>query len=183
MFNLETRGFRETLDQLKDIDPELRKELFAKLRKSAKNLQDEARDYVDSEGLSGWKGWRGGYDAGAIGKGIKITRAKRRKRGTIQSNVIGVENTTAAGVIWELAGRRSNGAPPRPGINPRTGHSYGNGVGFVQAIRSKSQKRASRIVWGAWDSKSGFHIDSERDELEKAIERATRKIESRLGVQ
>lgn len=183
MFNLETRGFRQTLDQLKDIDPALRKELFTKLRKSAKDLQTEAKGYVDSQGLSGWKNWRGGYDPGTITGGIKITRAKRRKRGTIVSNVIGVENTTAAGVIWELAGRRSNGKQPQTGINPKTGHSYGNGVGFVQAIRNKSGQRASRIVWGAWDSRSGFHIDKERDELEKAIERATRKIESQLGVQ
>lgn len=182
MLNLESRGFRKTLDELKQVDPELRKELFAKLRTSAKRLQDEARDYVDAEGLSGWGNWRGGYNPTTISSGIKITRAKRRRRGSAVSNVIGVENTSAAGVIWELAGRRSNGAPPRSGINPKTGYSYGNGVGFVQAIRDKSRQRASRTVWGAWDSKSGFHIEKERESLNNAIVRATRKIEARLGV-
>lgn len=181
MLSIEARGFRETLDQLKKIDPEFRKTIFADMRTHAVALQEEARDYIDDEGLDGWKRWRGGYDPGTISGGIKITRAKRRKRGTAISNVIGVENTTAAGVIWELAGRRSNGEPPRMGINPRTGRSYGNGVGFVQAIRRKSGQRASRIVWGAWDSKSGFHIDKAREQLIIAITSATRRVESRLG--
>jgi len=181
MIQMKSEGFRKTLDQLKQVDPELRKELFKRMRESAKDLQSEARDYVDADGMSGWKNWRGGYDANAISRGIKITRAKRRKRGTAVSNVIGVENTTAAGVIWELAGRKTNGAAPRPGINPKTGHSYGNGVGFIAKIRRESGLRASRTVWGAWDSKSGFHIDNERDKLNNVIVRATRKIEAKLG--
>jgi len=181
MLRVQTSGFRETLNELKDIDPAMRKEILKMTRRSAQDLQQEAQSYVNGQGLSGWNNWRGGYDPGTIRSGIKITRAKRRKRGSTISNVVGVENTTAAGVIWELAGRRSNGAQPRSGINPKTGRTYGNGVGFVRAIRARSGQTASRLVWHAWDTEAGFHIDKARDSLINAIDNATRKIQSKLG--
>lgn len=177
---VEVQGFRKTIAALKELDPEVNKDVTKTLRDSAKRLQSEARGLIDPAGLSGWKGWRTGYDATAISTGIKITTAKRRKRGTAVSNVIGVTNTTATGVIWELAGRRSNGAPPRPGINPKTGWTYGNGVGFVAAIRRKSGKRASRTVWGAYDSPQNWSVESERDALIAAVDKATKATQQKL---
>jgi hypothetical protein len=177
---IEVQGLRTTLAALKDLDPEVSKEVTKTLRNSAKRLQSEARGLVDSQGLSGWKNWRTGYDANLISQGIKITTAKRRRRGTAVSNVIGVTNTTAPGVIWELAGRRSNGQSPRPGINPKTGWTYGNGVGFIDAIRRKSGQRASRTVWGAYDSPQGWSVISEREILINAVEKATQTTQSKL---
>ena len=177
---VEVQGFRKTISALKELDPEVNKDVTKTLRDSAKRLQSEARGLINPEGLSGWKGWRTGYNANTISTGIKITTAKRRKRGTAISNVIGVTNTTAAGVIWELAGRRSNGAPPRPGINPKTGWTYGNGVGFVAAIRRKSGQRASRTVWGAYDSPSDWSVESERDALIAAVDKATKATQQKL---
>lgn len=181
MIRVETKGFRTTLAALKELDPEANKDVTKTLRASAKRLQNEARGLIDSAGLSGWGNWRGGYDPTTISNGIKITTAKRRKRGTAVSNVIGVQNTTAAGVIWELAGRKTNGTPPRPGINPKTGYTYGNGVGFVAAIRSKSGKRASRLVWGAYDSPQEWSADTERELLIAAVDKACKATQAKLG--
>lgn len=177
---VETKGFRNTLSALKELDPEVNKDVTKTLRKSANRLRDEARGLVDSDGLSGWKNWRTGYNADNIRTGIKTTTAKRRKRGTAVSNVIGVQNTTAAGVIWELAGRKSDGSPPRPGINPKTGWTYGNGAGFVAAIRRKSGKRASRTVWGAHDSPQDWSVESERDALIAAVDKACKATQAQL---
>jgi hypothetical protein len=177
---VETKGFRNTLSALKDLDPEVNKDVTKTLRQSANRLRSEAQDLVDNTGLSGWKGWRGGYDADGIRSGIKVTTAKRRKRGTAVGNVIGVQNTTAAGVIWELAGRKSDGASPRPGINPKTGWTYGNGVGFVAAIRRKSGKRASRTVWGAHDSPQDWSVESERETLIAAVDKACKATQAKL---
>lgn len=177
---IQVEGFRTTIAALKELDPEISKEVTKTLQTSAKRLQAEARGLVNPEGLSGWKGWRTGYNPTSISQGIKITTAKRRKRGTAVSNVIGVTNTTAAGVIWELAGRKSNGQPPRDGINPKTGWTYGNGVGFVAAIRRKSGKAASRTVWGAYDSPQDWSVESERDALIAAVEKATKATQAKL---
>lgn len=169
------------MNVLKELDNDVRKEINDALRSSANQLRDEARGLVDPAGLSGWKNWRTGYDQAAIRKGIGVTRAKRRKRGTATSNIIGVQNNTAAGVIWELAGRKSNGAPPRLGINPKTGWTYGNGVGFVAAIRRKSAQRASRLVWGAHDSPQDWNQSQAQDLIVAQVEKATKAAEARLG--
>lgn len=180
MIRVEVKGFRKTLAALKELDPEVNKDVSKTLKASAARLQSEARGMINPEGLSGWKNWRTGYNPSTISSGMKVTTAKRRKRGTAVSNVIGVSNTTAAGVIWELAGRKTNGAPPRPGINPKTGWTYGNGVGFVAAIRRKSGQRASRLVWGAYDSPTDWSVASEQDTLIAAVEKATKATQAKL---
>lgn len=181
MIRLEAKGFRHTMDVLKELDADVRKEINDALRDTANELRDEARGLVNPDGLSGWKNWRTGYDQSNIRKGIGVTRAKRRKRGTVVSNFIGVQNNTAAGVIWELAGRKTNGAPPRLGINPKTGWTYGNGVGFVNAIRRKSGQQASRLVWGAYDSPQDWNQTEGRDVIVAQIEKATKAAEAKLG--
>lgn len=178
---IQIKGIRNTLDVLKDLDNDLRLDVLKVLKGQADRLRNEARGMVDPDGLSGWGGWRGGYNPGTIRGGIKTTTAKRRARGGIIVNVAGVENTTAAGVIWELAGRKTNGAPPRPGINPKTGWTYGNGVGFVNNIRSKSGRRASRLVWGAYDSPEDFNISNARTTIEAVAFHAAKVAQDKLG--
>jgi len=177
------KGVRNTLDTLKDLDNDVRKQVMKGLRKNANELRDEARGLVKGgQPLSGWKGWRGGYDSGAIQSGIKVTAAKRRKRNAKTVNVIGVENTTAAGVIWEVAGRKTSGKPPQFGVNPKTGWSYGNGVGFIQAIRRKSGVTASRLVWDAYDSPQAFDKSKARDDIIELVDKATQAAQNKLGV-
>lgn len=150
-FDTKIYGVADTFKQLRSVDPILTKELVKEMKKPGMTIARLARTYVDPEGLSGWKGWREGYNANTIRRGItsSVTTGRSRKRGNA---VLRVLNKSAAGSIWELAGRRTNGAPPRPGINPKTGWTYGNGVGFVDAIRSKSGRTASRLIWEAWDN-------------------------------
>lgn len=179
---VEVKGIRNTLAVLKELDPEVNKEVTKGLQNVADELKREAQNMVEpGQPLSGWKGWRGGYNADTIKGGIKRTTAKRRKRGTVVSNAMAVQNTTAAGVIWELAGRKTDGAPPRPGINPKTGWTYGNGVGFVNAIRRKSGQRASRLVWGAYDSPQDFNRTTAADEIVRLVDKATQAAQAKLG--
>ena len=180
--NVEIKGIRTTLDALKELDSDVRKDVLQGLRASANELRNEAQGLVKAgQPLSGWKSWRGGYDNNAIRGGIKVTTAKRRKKGTVISNVMGVQNTTAAGVIWELAGRKSDGAAPRPGINPKTGWTYGNGRGFVAKIRAESGQRASRLVWGAYDSPADFNKAKSADQVIALVNKATEACQAKLG--
>lgn len=179
---VEIKGIRNTLDVLKQLDKDVSKEVTKGLRDSANELRDEARGLVKGgQPLSGWKNWRGGYDSASIVSGIKTTTAKRRAKGTVVSNTMGVQNTSAAGVIWELAGRKTNGASPQFGINPKTGHSYGNGRGFVAKIRSASGKSASRLVWDAHDSPQGWNQQTAADDIMNLVNKATETAQKRLG--
>lgn len=178
---VEVKGIRTTLAALKELDREVSKEVTKGLTGVADQLKSESQGLVKGgQPLRGWKGWRGGYDADTISGGIKRTTAKRRKRGTVVSNAMAVTNTTAAGVIWELAGRKTEGASPRPGINPKTGWTYGNGVGFVNAIRRKSGARASRLVWGAYDSPQDFNREEAKDKIVALVEKATQATQAKL---
>jgi hypothetical protein len=179
---VEIQGIRNTLDVLKELDNDVRKEVLKGLRGSANELRDEARGLVKGgQPLSGWKNWRGGYDAATIVSGIKTTTAKRRSKGTVVSNTMGVQNTSAAGAIWELAGRKTNGAPPQPGINPKTGWTYGNGRSFIAKIRSASGKTASRLVWDAHDSPQSWNQDQAADDILELVNKATETAQKRLG--
>ena len=178
---IKVKGIRNTLDVLKQLDDDLRVDTLKALKDQSNALRNEARGLVDPEGLSGWRGWRGGYSAVNIRGGIKTTTAKRRKRGSAIVNVVGVENTTAAGVIWELAGRKSEGQHPRSGINPKTGWTYGNGVGFVNSIRAKSGRRASRLVWGAYDSPEDFNKSNAVSIIEAVAFHAAKVAQNKLG--
>jgi hypothetical protein len=149
-FDSKIFGVADTFKALRQADPIMSKQLTKEMKKPGMEIARKARTFVDPEGLSGWGEWRGGYDAKVIKRGItaSVTSGRSRKRGNA---VLRVLNKSAAGSIWELAGRQTNGAPPRPGINAKTGWTYGNGVGFVDAIRRKSGKKASRLIWHAWD--------------------------------
>lgn len=179
---VEVKGIRTTLAALKELDSEVSKEVTKGLTNVADELKREAQDLVpNGQPLRGWKGWRTGYNADTIRGGIKRTTAKRRKRGTVVSNAMAVQNTTAAGVIWELAGRKTNGARPRGGINPKTGWTYGNGVGFIEKIRSESGQRASRLVWGAYDSPQDFNQETAKDQIVALVDKATKATQAKLG--
>lgn len=179
---VEISGIRNTLDVLKELDNDVRKDVLKGLRQSANDLRNEARGLVKGgQPLSGWKNWRGGYDSATIVSGIKTTTAKRRRKGTVVSNMMGVQNTSAAGAIWELAGRKTDGAPPQPGINPKTGWTYGNGRAFIDKIRRESGRSASRLVWDAHDSPQAWNQDQAADDILELVNKATETAQKRLG--
>lgn len=158
-------GFRQTIQVLKELDDEAGEASMAAIKESAGVLRDEARSLVDPVGLSNWGAWRTGYDAARVRGGIKMTRGKFRKRGSARSNVVGVINTTAPGVIWELAGRRT---------------SADNSV-FVRNVQNKSGRPASRLLYAAADSNQQWNADHARPLIEAAAEKATKAAQARLG--
>lgn len=171
-FDSKIYGVAETFKALRAVDPDMTRQLLREMKKPGMAVAKMARTFVPSEGLSGWGEWRGGYDSNAIRRGItaSVTTGRSRKRGNA---VLRVLNKSAAGSIWELAGRASNGQPPRPGINPKTGYSYGNGVGFIDAIRRKSGEPASRLIWHAWDK-------SDQAGAQEAVKSAVASAEAEL---
>lgn len=142
---MKVHGVRTTLLALKQLDPDVSKQVMATLKAAQELLRSRAVSNVYGPGLSGWGNWRGGYDAGTIAAGIKPTTAKSRKRGSAVSNVAGVANMSPAGAIWEVAGRKTDGKPPGVGKGGR-----GNGAAMIAAIRAKDGQ-ASRTIWRAYD--------------------------------
>ena len=162
---VEATGFRQTIAVLKELGDEAGEESMNAIKQSAGTLRDEARSLVDPVGLSSWGAWRTGYDSGRVRAGIKLTRGKFRERGTTRSNVVGVVNQSAPGVIWELAGRRT---------------SAENSV-FVRNIQNRSGRRASRLLYAAADSTQDWNRDQAEPLLQAAADKATKAAQAKLG--
>jgi len=171
-------GLKETLRALDQMDKRTRKETRKELYEAAVQVQQLAQTYVDPQGLSGWKRWKGGYQPARIAAGIRLTRITGRFGNYKDRNMIAVVNSTAAGAIWEVAGRKSNGRRPRRGRRrerKRVGRkyeytgrllgTYGNGRGFVTAIRNRGGD-ASRTVWAAYDQTDAGYV---RKRVEKML--------------
>lgn len=174
-------GLKETLQALDRMNRRTRKATVKELHDAAAEVRDLAQGYVNPNGLSGWKKWRGGYDASNIVAGIRLTRLTTRAYGFEYRNMIAVVNSNPAGAIWEVAGRKKKGRKPKRGRqetvrgqyfsksrgrmltgNIATGNlrrgGWGNGIAFIKGITGKDPGgNPSRIVWRAYDeTNAGF---------------------------
>lgn len=161
-------GAQDVMRALNKMDPAAKREIDKALREAAGDLVQGGRRLVDPQGLSGWGNWRGGYDPTSIASGIKVKRGGSRKRGQITRNFVGVTNSTAAGAIWELAGRRSNGKNRR-------------GEAFIRNVTRRGGA-PSRTVWAAADSSDMGRVQEKvLDAMNRAMSLVQAGIDSAEG--
>ena len=172
----EITGVYETLAALKAFDKNLARRTDKKINDAAREVAKLGQSLVDPQGLSGWQRQlpggtgatrRAGYDPALIAKGIKVKRRRQKKRsnGEVRSFVV-VANTTAAGAIWEVAGRKSDGKTPA-------------GRAMVRNIRNRGGA-ASRTIWAAADQTDmGALRQKIRDVINQSVAEANAKIKRR----
>lgn len=110
----ELKGANELRRALKKFSPDLDKETREEMIGFLKPLVKKARGFMPSNGdmPSGWVGTAEAgqfpkYDAGAARRGVgyKLTPTKPNRQGWVQT--VSIHNKTAAGAIFETAGRKS----------------------------------------------------------------------------
>ena len=140
------RGVHDTLAALKELDKNALRRTNRAINAAAGEVAKTARTLVDPQGLSGWQrqlpggrsgNRRKGYSPVEVASGIKVKRRRPRRRGPVEQAFVVIENSTPAGAIWEVAGRKSDGVTPA-------------GRAMVAAIRRRGGA-ASRTVWAAAD--------------------------------
>jgi hypothetical protein len=184
---VEIYGLRSLERLMKGIAPDLLKEMDAKIREQLEPVQASARGFVpNTPPMSGWKagnaaasaekavhrgprrksrggaGWPG-WDSSEISKGIVIRKGQAKARkANIGSVAWRLENKSAAGAIYEIAGRKSSGNSPA-------------GKQFIKNLERHGA--ASRLIWKAWDQHKGTVIpaivdtvDAYEAELQKRID-------------
>ena len=159
-------GVKETVKALEQFDKDAVK-AFNKLVNSELNVaKKDAQGFVKSEPpLSGWNtqparnprtrggaGWPA-WDQSIIKSGISVTKAERKVRSDYTTNAGALKNRSAAGVIYELAGR----------TNKR-----GN---FIKNLEGKVGN-ASRLVWKS--------VDKNRPRIEKNVAEAFNEVKAKL---
>ena len=110
----------------------------------------------------GWPNWQGGE----IYRGIKKKQGRKRKTGYRYSSLVSIYNSSAAGSIFEVAGRKNRGVPGTRGFY------------FIDKL-NRSFGHASRVIWRAIDE--GGTEDVQRA-VEQAYRIATAQLEVRLDL-
>ena len=168
-------GVHETLAALKALDHNAWRRINYAINKAGGEVRDVARGLVDPQGLSGWQrqlpggtkgNRRAGYNPAEVASGIKLKRRRPKKNGPEVQSAIVIANTTAAGAIWEVAGRKSDGKTPA-------------GMAMVKAMRRRGGP-ASRTIWAAADQTDMGHVhevitdqlDIARKQVQHMIDRA-----------
>jgi len=173
----EVLGVKELHAALSRFDPDLKKEMDKQLKAAMLPIRDAARGFVPDipPGLRSWtkppKKVKDGYrpfprfDASVIRKGIVYrSGANKANRNGFQA-LFYVANTSAAGAIYETAGRKNPGGQPWVGPVPGGGGSHGEShstnpgagahfVGYMPPMYGKDKQRG-RLIYKAWEQDQG----------------------------
>lgn len=181
-------GIKETLDALKEFDKDAVKRFNKVINSELASAETSARTIVsrvnNSQGtgtpMSGWRqnnatkpsstrggaGWPG-WNPAEVAAGIVKSRVQGRVRGDYTTSAGALRNKSAAGAIFEVAGRKSKGTADR--------------TSSAQFLRNLSARfgKASRAIWSV--------VDKDRARIEKnvadALEEAKKELNSHLNQQ
>ena len=159
-------GQKETLKALEDFDKDAVKKFNKLVNSELASAKKDAQGFVKSEPpLSGWNtqparkprtrggaGWPA-WDQSVVKAGISVTKAERKVRRDYTTNAGALINRSAAGVIYELAGRTNK---------------QGN---FIKNIEGKVGS-ASRLVWKS--------VDKNKDRIEQNVSKALDELKLKL---
>lgn len=158
--------------EMREFAPDLLKAMDKEILKQTNIIKKKAQvEAPPTPPLSGWRdtaaenptGQRNGgwpaYQGSEVKRGIRVKQGRKRKRGSLYSNLKIIVNLDAAGNIFELAGRKSSGKTP-------------TGRAMIAALNRK-YGRASRVVWRA--------VDAGRDPVTREIADVYERYEKLLN--
>lgn len=170
---VEVKGVIELRKALRKYAPDLAKQLNQDLGMALKPIVKKSRSYLPTNDqiISNWVGTGGReegrfpqYDQAIAKRGVvyKTTPTKRNRRGF--KNVITIFNKTAAGAIYETAGRKT---PTSRFVQNINGKTYG--------VMKGENKMRGKVIYRAWEEDQG----KARDAVIRAIEKASALFQSR----
>lgn len=170
-------GIKETVDALKEFDKDAVKRFNKVINSELSGAETSARTMVarinNSHGtgtpMSGWRqnnatrpsstrggaGWPG-FNPAEVTDGIVKTKAQGRTRGDYTTSAGALRNNSAAGAIFEVAGRKTKGD------SARTSSSQ-----FLRTLSARFGK-ASRLIWSVVDKDSARIQKNVADALDEA---------------
>ena len=184
-------ALRKALNQ---YAPDLAKELTRELGAILKPIVNDARGFVPAESpMRGWKARANSsgnsfpkYNAAEIRRGIiyKTTPSKPNARGF--TNTIRIQNKSAAGAIYETAGRKNGQGQdwvgPSAGgaskgvsrsVNPYAGNQFISNLGQLYG----SKKNTGRLIFRAWAKTQGKANAAVFRALENTTDRFNKRTE------
>ena len=169
-------GIKETLDALKQFDKSAVRRFNKVINTELAGAERDAKGLISEEPpMSGWRkadairgktrggaGWPG-WNAGEIKSKITKTKAQGKVRGDYTTSAGALLNKSAAGSIFEVAGRVASGTK-RMTAQSSSGQ-------FLRTIGNRFGK-ASRVVWRV--------VDKDKAKIEANVEKALNEAKAEL---
>lgn len=171
-------GLKETLDNLKEFDKDAVKRFNKVINSGLSGAERDAKAIIQEDPpMSGWRkldaingktrggaGWPG-WNAGEIRSKITKTKAQGKTRGDYTTSAGALLNKSAAGSIFEVAGRKTRGSANRT-----------TSAQFLRTLGNRFGS-ASRAVWRV--------VDKDKNKIEnnvaKALEEAKAELQQHLN--
>lgn len=150
---VELKGALELRKALRNFGSDLGKETSKEIAAILKPITKEARGYAPAESpLSGWArrpdshGKFPTYDATEVKRGIgyKTTPSKANSKGFVA--LASIRNKSAAGAIYETAGRKTTGGKFVPKLIPLTESPAGKGRAIYRAWKENNGKAVPAVI-------------------------------------
>jgi hypothetical protein len=166
-------GIKETLDALKSFDKDAVKRFNKVINNELAGAERDARNLISEEPpMSGWRksdaargktrggeGWPG-WNAGEIRSKITKTKSQGKVRGDYTTSAGALLNKSAAGSIFEVAGRKTKATAGRT-----------SSAQFLRNLGNRFGK-ASRVVWRV--------VDKDRSRIEANVAQALEDAKAEL---
>lgn len=189
---VEFQGVDNLRKALKSYAPDLDKALKKELTALAEPIVNKARGYAPAVApLSNW-GREGGkfpsYNGALVQRGIRFSTARSKKNVRGFSSGVRIVNATAAGAIYETAGRKNPFGQPWVGnakgapAGKKYSHSPNKYAGrdFINAMGGQMKGKGAdkgRLIYRAWEEDQGKTLDA----MIKAVLRADAEFQKKTG--
>ena len=186
---VEVKGLANTRRAMKEYTPDLYEKMNKEIKEVMLIVRDDGRSYVPFKTMSGWEHAKGtwssrAFNSTAVKKGIvyRMGRSNANQKGFRSS--YSVVNKTAAGAIFETAGRVNPNGQPWVGRKGKGGNRYSHssnptaGRTFIRNLTGNligAEKQKGRLIYRAWAKDNGKVIPA----VIKSINDATTEFNKR----
>jgi len=194
---VQVKGVIELRKALRNYAPDLAKQLTVEITQSLKVIQKSARGFVPSSAPGNLYNWdrqpsaepkafnTSGrlrpfprYDATVIKRGIVYRTGYGKPNSKGFRSLFRVRNKSAAGAIYETAGRKNpNGDPASKSNNPNAGARFVQ-QGPLYGSKKAGQDMRGRVIFRAWEQDQGKQLVY----IMQAIENARVNLNKRATV-
>ena len=181
-------GVKQLQKALRDVEPELNKEMLKNIKVAMLIVRNKARGYLpqQNEVLSGWaKGTASAetikykafpsYNYAQARDGIIYSAGKNKRNMSGFSAAFYVANTTAPGMIFEWAGRKNR--PTGEGsLNTNASAQFNAAAEMLTSMKGQKQFKG-RAVYRAWDETKNKVIPAVVNAIESTAIRFNKSTE------
>lgn len=166
----EVKGATKLRKALREYEPDLAKETTKELGNLLKPIAAKARGYMPSESpLSGWaarsfnEGLFPTYNPTIAKRGITYKTSPSRPNSRGWRSLVSILNKSAAGAIYETAGRKNPGGnfSPRLGGDPK-GQGKMQGRGIFRAWNEDQGKTQGAVIKALEGAAAKFNVKTGR---------------------